>query len=77
MGVMDALAKTLIAAGLILAVIGVAILVGHKMGFLGLGRLPGDIRIEREHMNIYIPLTTSILISIVLSVVLYLLSRLR
>ncbi len=37
---------------------------------LGLGRLPGDIVIERDNVRVYLPITTSILISIALSVIL-------
>jgi Protein of unknown function (DUF2905) len=42
---------------------------------LGLGRLPGDIRIQTEHGVFYFPLVTSLLISVVLSLVLWLLRR--
>ena len=42
-----------------------------------LGRLPGDIRIERPGMKLFIPITTSILLSILISVVLYLVSKTR
>jgi hypothetical protein len=42
---------------------------------LGLGRLPGDIVIERESFRIYIPLGTSILVSVVLSLILWFLNR--
>jgi hypothetical protein len=42
---------------------------------LGLGRLPGDIRIETSNGVFYFPLTTSILLSIVLSLVLWLIKR--
>jgi hypothetical protein len=42
---------------------------------LGLGRLPGDIVIERENFRLYIPITTSILISLALSLILWLLNR--
>lgn len=42
---------------------------------LGLGRLPGDIVIERENMRLYIPITTSILASLVLSLIFWLFSR--
>ena len=45
------------------------------LGRLGLGRLPGDIVIERENFRLYLPITTSILISIVLSLILWLLNR--
>jgi Protein of unknown function (DUF2905) len=42
---------------------------------IGLGRLPGDIVIERDNFRIYIPLATSLLVSVVLSILLWLLNR--
>ena len=45
------------------------------LGKLGLGRLPGDIVVERDHFRFYLPITTSILISIVLSLILWFLNR--
>jgi hypothetical protein len=42
---------------------------------LGLGRLPGDLRIEREGFSFYFPLTTSIIVSIVVSLLIWLLRR--
>ena len=42
---------------------------------LGLGRLPGDFRIEREGFSFYFPLTTSIIVSLALSLILWLLRR--
>jgi len=42
---------------------------------LGLGRLPGDIVIERENFRLYLPIGTSVLISVVLSLILWLLDR--
>ncbi len=74
---MDTLAKTLIVAGIVFVVAGVLLYFGGKIGFLGLGRLPGDIRVERDNFSFYFPITTSILISVVLSAILYLLSRFR
>jgi hypothetical protein len=64
--------KFLIIAGIVLVAVGLAWLVGEK---LGLGRLPGDIVIERENTRIYFPIMTSIVISIVLSLALWLFSR--
>jgi Protein of unknown function (DUF2905) len=64
--------KLLIAIGLILIAIGLVWMLGEK---LGLGRLPGDIVIEREGMRIYIPIATSIIISIALSLLLWLFNR--
>ncbi len=66
------MAKTLIASGIILAAIGVAWLLAEK---LGLGQLPGDIVIERRNVQIYIPVITSIIVSIALSLLIWLFGR--
>jgi len=47
---------------------------GNKLSWLG--HLPGDIRIEKENVRIYFPVTTMILISVVLSLILYLIRKL-
>jgi Protein of unknown function (DUF2905) len=44
------------------------------IGRIGLGRLPGDIFIQRDHFTFYAPVTTGILLSVVLSIILWLLS---
>ena len=64
--------KILIIAGLVLVAVGIAWVVGER---LGLGRLPGDIVIERGNTRLYFPLMTSVIISIVLSLALWLFSR--
>jgi Protein of unknown function (DUF2905) len=64
--------KILIFVGLALAVLGVIWLIGER---IGLGRLPGDIVIEREGTRIYIPLMTSLIVSIGLSLLLWLFNR--
>ena len=64
--------KALIAVGLILVVIGLA---WPWLGRLSLGRLPGDIVIERESFRLYFPLTTMIVISLVLSLIVWLLRK--
>lgn len=64
--------KVLIVAGIVLVLAGVVWMLGERFG---LGRLPGDILIERGGTRIYVPITTSILISAVLSLVLWLISR--
>jgi Protein of unknown function (DUF2905) len=66
------LARWLIILGLVLVVTG---LLWPWLGKLGLGRLPGDIVIERENLRLYLPLTTSLLISLALSLILWLLNR--
>lgn len=70
---MSPIPKLLIGAGAILIVIGVVWHFGGK--YLGLGRLPGDIAIERENFRFYFPLATSILLSIGLSLLFYLINR--
>ena len=67
---MSEIARTLIMAGVILIVVGLAFQVFGKIPWLG--KLPGDIFIKKENMSFYFPLTTSILISIILSFLLYL-----
>ena len=66
------MAKWLITAGIILLVAG---LLWPWLAKLGLGRLPGDIVIERGNSRFYFPITTSILVSLVLSLILWLLRK--
>jgi len=67
--------KLLIIVGIILVLIGLFITYGPKVPFLG--RLPGDISIEREKFRHYNPITSGIIVSIVLSLLLYLINRFR
>ncbi len=64
--------RFLILLGVLLVVVGV---LWPVLGKLGLGRLPGDIVIERENLRIYVPLATCVVVSLVLSAVLWLLNR--
>jgi hypothetical protein len=64
--------KLLIVFGLVLVAAG---LLWPLIARIGLGRLPGDIIVERENFRIYIPLATSLLISVVLSLILWLVNR--
>jgi Protein of unknown function (DUF2905) len=66
------MARWLIILGVVLLLAG---LLWPWLSKLGLGRLPGDIAIERENFRLYIPITTSILISLALSLILWLLNR--
>jgi hypothetical protein len=66
--------KWLALAGLGLAVVGGLVWLAARMG-LPLGRLPGDIRIEREGFSFYFPLASSILVSLALTLLLNLLGR--
>jgi len=66
------ISRWLIILGIVLIVVGV---LWPWLSKLGLGRLPGDIVIERDDFTFYLPITTSILVSVVLSVILWLLGR--
>ena len=65
--------KILMLAGLILLVAGFWLTYGPKISFLG--RLPGDIRIEKENFTFYFPLGTSLLVSALLSFLVWLFRR--
>jgi len=67
------LGKILIFIGFFLILMGFIFSFAEKIPFLG--RLPGDILIKKENFTFYFPLGTSILISIVLSIIFYLISR--
>jgi hypothetical protein len=62
----------IVAAGVTLVLIGLLVWSGGLSWF---GRLPGDIRIEKESVHIYIPLVSMFLVSVVLSLILNLLNR--
>lgn len=66
--------KMLIFGGLIILVIGVVIYFsGNKLNWIG--RLPGDIRIEKPGMKIYFPVVTMILLSLVLNLIIWLIKK--
>jgi hypothetical protein len=70
---MSDLARFLILLGVILIVLGLALLLLPKIP--GLGRLPGDIIIKRENFTVYFPLGTCILVSLILSLIFWLRGR--
>jgi hypothetical protein len=62
---MTSTAKGLILAGIVLILCGLCL---HMFGKIpGIGRLPGDILIKKENFTLYVPITTSLLISLILS----------
>jgi hypothetical protein len=70
---MAGLGKPLIICGIILIVFGVIITFAGKIHWLG--RLPGDIYVKRENFTFYFPLATSILVSVLVSLLFWLLKR--
>jgi len=68
--------RTLIAVGILLVVVGGLVVLFARTGVpFGLGRLPGDILVKRDAFTLYLPITTSIVVSVVLSAALWLLRR--
>ena len=72
---MDTIGRFLMIGGIVLFVVGGLVFLATKFG-LPFGRLPGDIRIERDGFSFYFPLGSSILISIVLTIIINVVLRL-
>lgn len=68
---MTGLPKLLMTLGVIIFIIGLA------MKFINLGKLPGDIVIKKENATFYFPIVTSIIVSIVLSAIFYVIGRFK
>jgi uncharacterized membrane protein len=72
---MPQLGKILITIGVILVIAGLIVyFAGNKLGWIG--HLPGDIRIEKENFRFYFPITTMILISVILTLILWIVRKL-
>lgn len=70
------LGKALLGLGVLLVIIGAALMLAARFG-VPLGRLPGDFSYRGKNVSVFFPLGTSILLSVVLSVIFYLISRFR
>jgi hypothetical protein len=70
---MQVIGKSLIIFGIVFIVLGAVFLLAGKLPWIG--RLPGDILIKRENFTFYFPVTTCILVSIVLSLIFYFVFR--
>lgn len=70
---MAELGRVLIFLGILLALLGGLVLLAGKIP--GLGRLPGDLLIQRKKFTFYFPIATSILLSLLLSLIFWLLSK--
>jgi hypothetical protein len=74
-GEMPPAARMLIVMGAVIIALGLAVWLVPGMRWLG--QLPGDLRIERGGLRVYVPLTTSLLLSAALTLLVWLVSRLR
>jgi hypothetical protein len=70
---MQGIGKLLIIAGIVLLIAGLFFVFSPKIPFLG--KLPGDIMVKRENFTFYFPLASSILLSVLISLILYLIRR--
>jgi hypothetical protein len=65
----------LLAVGALLALFGILLILAERFPALRIGKLPGDIAVERDRFRFYFPLGTSIVVSILLTLVLWLVGR--
>ena len=72
---MGEMAKIIIVIGVVLVIVGLAITFFQRVPFLG--KLPGDILIKKKNFTFYFPLSTSIVVSIIVCLILYLISKFR
>jgi len=70
---LDDIGRTLFVVGVLIAIVGGLVLIAGQLPWLG--RLPGDISVERDNFRLYVPLATCLLLSLILTVVLNLLAR--
>ncbi len=70
---MNEIAKFIIASGVVLILVGLGMMFLPKMPFLG--RLPGDIIVKKDNFTFYFPLATSVILSIIFTIILYLMGK--
>jgi len=73
MPLLPQLGKFLILVGIVITVLGLVLLVSGKMPWLG--RLPGDFYFKGKHVSFYFPLATSLLLSLILTLIFWLIGR--
>ena len=73
MGELSAFGKILIGLGILMIIIGGLFVIGGKIPFIG--RFPGDIAIQKKNFSFYFPITTCIIISLIFSLIMWLLRK--
>jgi len=68
------LGKMVVIVGIALVAIGLLLMAGSRVSFFGLGRLPGDIVHKGKHVTFYFPLVTCLLLSVIVTLILWLIS---
>lgn len=72
---LDYIGKVLIAFGIVIALLGVAVLFFRNTGIPFFGKLPGDIIIQKKNFTLYLPIVTSLLLSLIVSIILYMILK--
>ncbi len=70
---MESIGRAVVLTGILLIIIGIILIFIHKIPLIG--RLPGDIHIQRKNFTLYFPITTCIVISLILTLIMYLLHK--
>lgn len=70
------LGKLLVAAGVALVALGLLVMAGPRFSFFNFGRLPGDLAYKGKHVSVYFPIVTCVILSVVLTLILWLISLL-
>jgi len=70
---MESIGRAVVLTGILLIIIGIILIFIHKIPLIG--RLPGDIHIQRKNFTLYFPITTCIMISLILTLIMYLLHK--
>ncbi len=68
---LPSLGKTLVYVGAIIVVVGLLFMLSEKLNFPFIGKLPGDIHIKGKNFQFYFPIVTSIVLSVLLTLLLY------
>ncbi len=71
---LQGLGKTLVIVGVIIVVVGSLLMISDRVNFPFFGKLPGDIHIKGKNFQVYFPIATSIVLSVLLTLILYVIS---
>jgi hypothetical protein len=74
---MNNLGKFLIITGSVLVILGAGLMVFSRFKIPFLGKLPGDIFVQKKNFTFYFPLATSLIVSVILSLILYFISKIH
>ena len=73
----EQIGKLLVGVGLSISLIGGILILSSKFTWLKLGRLPGEVNIQRDGFSLFFPITTMLLLSAVLSLIMFVIDRIR